>query len=200
MHRVLCGVVAALLATGLTAQAAAPVRIRGTIAAVKDNSLTINTRSGSKITLELTPDYTVGTVAKASLSDIKADDYIGATTVPNNAGDLVALEVHIFPPAGRGTGEGSRPYDLAPNSTMTNAAVTGDVKSTKGRKLTLTYHGGQKTIIVTPSTPVVFTSAGSHADVKAGVGIVVNAATQNPDGTYRANRITVGKDGVNPPQ
>jgi hypothetical protein len=34
-----------------------------------------------------------------------------------------AIEVLIFPPAMKGTGEGSYPWDLKPKSTMTNGTV-----------------------------------------------------------------------------
>lgn len=137
---------------------------------------------------------------KATLSDIKPNTYIGAAAVPGPNGTLKALEVHIFAPAQRGLGEGSHAWDLAPHSTMTNAPVTGIVDSAKGRMLTLTYHGGQKKVLVSPGTPIVASVPATATDVKPGVGIVVIAAFKNPDGSYKASRIIVGKDGVNPPQ
>ncbi len=99
----------------------------------------------------------------------------------------------------RGAGEGFRDFDLAPGSTMTNAAVTGKVDIDGGSKLTLTYKGGSKTLIVPPKTPIVRLVQGSIGDVKPGVGIIIFGAEPGAGGVYTANRITVGKDGVNPP-
>ena len=50
-----------------------------------------------------------------------------------------ALEVHIFPEAMRGTGEGHYPWDLRPQSTMTNANVEQVVTAVDGQTLTLKY-------------------------------------------------------------
>jgi len=52
----------------------------------------------------------------------------------------------------RGTGEGHRPFDLQPESTMTNGTV-GAVTGSVGRTLTVTYQGGEKTIVVPQDTP-----------------------------------------------
>ena len=48
---------------------------------------------------------------------------IGTAAVPRSDGKLTALEVVVFPEAMRGTGEGHYGWDLAPESTMTNAMV-----------------------------------------------------------------------------
>ena len=191
--------VAPFLATMAVAQAR-PVRIRGEIVAVKGDHLTIKTRAGRTIKLDLAKGYAVGTVAKASLADIKPNDYVGTAAIPQSNGMLKALEVHIFPPAKRGVGEGFHAWDLAPHSSMTNAPVTGIVKSAHGSVLTLTYHGGRKKVLVSPGTPIVRDEKGSPADVKPGVGVLAFAAKKTGSDDYAAGRIVVGQDGVNPPQ
>lgn len=187
----------------VTSAVAAPARIRGEIAAVDGKVLTIRTTSGEEVKVALADKVQVGAVARATLADIGSDAYVGAAGMPQPDGSVKAMEVHIFPAALRGAGEGNHDFDLAAGSTMTNAAVTGkvdvDAASGGGSKLTLTYKGGSKTLIVPPKTPIVKLVSGSISDVKPGVGIIVFRAEPGEGGTYTADRITVGKDGVNPP-
>ena len=53
-------------------------------------------------------------MVKASMADIKPGMFVGSTAMPGADGNLTAVEVHIFPEAMRGTGEGHRPWDLKP--------------------------------------------------------------------------------------
>jgi hypothetical protein len=52
------------------------------------------------------------------------------------------------PEAMRGTGEGHYPWDLQPQSTMTNASVDQIGSSVDGRTLTLKFKDGEKKITV----------------------------------------------------
>ena len=70
--------------------------------------------------------------------------------------------------------------------------------STDGRELTVSYKGGNKVIEVPDNTPVVTYIGATHADVVAGRKIFV-IATANGPGHYKAERVTVEKDGVVPP-
>jgi hypothetical protein len=97
----------------------------------------------------------------------------------------------------RGTGEGYRPFDLKPQSTMTNGTV-GAVTGSVGRTLTVSYKGGEKTIIVPPGTPVVTYEPGSRSLLVPGAHIIL-FGTQAADGKVTANRISVGKNGLVPP-
>ena len=97
--------------------------VRGTIEAVDGDVLAVKSRSGEDVKLHMTGDMRVVGITKISLSDIKVGSFIGTTTVPGPDGSQNAVEVHVFPEEMRGTGEGSRPFDLRPNSTMTNATV-----------------------------------------------------------------------------
>ena len=118
--------------------------------------------------------------------------------MPGADGKLVAREVHVFPEALRGRGEGHRDWDLLPGSSMTNANVDSVVQGTSGRTLTLSYQGGSKVIDVADGTPVVSYVDATRADVVAGRKVFV-IATQTAPGRYLAERITVEKDGVAPP-
>jgi hypothetical protein len=118
--------------------------------------------------------------------------------MPQPDGTQKAVEIHIFPEAMRGSGEGHRPWDLMPNSTMTNATVDSEVAVSDGQKLVLKYKDGEKTFIVPQNAAIVAFAPGTMAEVKPGTKVFVIAAKQ-PDDTLSATTITVGRDGVAPP-
>src|SRR5262245_10682798 len=99
------------------------VRIRGTIEKVDGDALSIKTRDGSDVVVKLAANARVLAFVKASMADIKQSSYIGVTAMPQADGSQRAIAIHIFMESQRGVGEGHRPWDLRPNSTMTNAAV-----------------------------------------------------------------------------
>ena len=118
--------------------------------------------------------------------------------MPLPDGTQKAVEIHIFPEAMRGTGEGHRPWDLMPNSTMTNGNIDSAVASVDGKELVLKYKNGEKKFIIPANVEVVMFVPGSTADLKPGEKVFV-AAKKLPDGTLEPQFITVGHDGVNPP-
>jgi hypothetical protein len=124
------GIVLVLSVTAASAQQ--PLRVRGTIEKVDGNNLVIKTREGTDVNVNLAANATVTGVAKAMLSDVKQNSFIGITAMPQPDGTQKAIEVHIFPEARRGAGEGYRAWDLVPNSTMTNANVEQLVTSVDG--------------------------------------------------------------------
>ena len=190
----------ALLAASMAvAQAPTPVRVRGTIDSLNGQTLAVKSRDGATLDIKVADNTPVRAVVKASLADIKPNTFVGCTSMPQPDGSQKAVEIHIFPEAMRGTGEGSRPWDLAPNTSMTNGAVDSQVVVSDGQKLVLKYKDGDKTVIVTPDTAIVtYAPATLAADAKPGTKVFV-IATKQPDGTLNAGSITVGRDGVNPP-
>jgi hypothetical protein len=108
--------------------------------------------------------------------------------------------VHVFPEDMRGTGEGSRPYDLRPNSSMTNATVATaeTVAGNDGKTLTVKYKDGEKKFLVSPDTPVVTYVPADKNDLKAGAKIIA-FMKKLPDGSFETNRVSVGRDGLTPP-
>jgi Domain of unknown function (DUF5666) len=179
----------------------APLAVaRATIESISSDgsSLAVRTRAGEAKTLRLDDKTTVNLVIPATLADVKPGAFIGVAALPGEGDALKAMEVHIFPEAMRGTGEGFRPFDLAPGSTMTNGNVDVRVNDIAGPKLTVTYRGGVQTILVDPKTPIVSFAPGARSDLKAGAAIVARGAAQ-PDGVIDAARILVGKDGLVPP-
>jgi hypothetical protein len=105
------------------AQDAPPVRVRGTIERIDGPNLVVKSRDGSELTVVLADNTRVVAIVKASLADIKPGTFVGITGMPQPDGSQRALEVHVFPEAMRGTGEGHRAWDLQPQSTMTNGNV-----------------------------------------------------------------------------
>jgi hypothetical protein len=180
------------------AQQTSPSRVRGTIESVDGETLMVKSRSGEDVKLTMTGDIRVVGIVKIALSDIKVGSFIGTTTVPGPDGGNNAVEVHVFPEDMRGTGEGSRPYDLKPNSTMTNATVAQTVAGNDGHTLTIKYKDGEKKVVVGPDTPVVTYVPAGKSDLKAGAKVIA-FMKKLPDGSFETNRVSVGRDGLTPP-
>jgi len=179
-------------------QAPVPTRVRGTIESVEGDVLTVKSRSGEAFKLHMSDDLRVVGVVKAELSDINPGSFIGATTVPGPDGAPKAVEIHIFPEDMRGTGEGSRPYDLKPNSSMTNATVSESTVSSDGHTLLVKYKGGEKRVDISPDTPIVTFVPGEKSELKAGARVIAFIKPM-PDGSFETGRVSVGRDGITPP-
>jgi hypothetical protein len=194
------------LACGLAAAQDKPMRIRGTIEQIDGGMMVVKSREGDTLKIKLADDGKVVALVKASLADIKPNSFVGSTAMPQADGSWKAVEVHIFPEEMRGTGEGDRPYDYKPKSTMTNgtvnslgkSTVAGTVANEEGTTLTLSYKEGTKKIDVTPETVIVTYLPGSRDELTAGARIYIPAATRQSDGTLSTPRVNVGR-GVTPP-
>lgn len=192
-------VTAALAAASASAQQSNAVRVRGTIESIDGSTLNVRQRDGATITVKLADKAPIRAVARATLADVKQGTFIGITAVPRPNGTQKAVEIHIFPEAMRGTGEGYRPWDLMPNSTMTNATVDSKVAISDGQKLVLKYKNGAKTFIVPANVIVVTFVPATAADLKSGEKVFIAGAKKLPDGSTEAPNITVGRNGVSPP-
>ena len=192
-------VVSVLASSAWAQQSPTPTRIRGTIESVDGKTMSIKTREGTDVKVNMTDDITVIGVAKASLSDIKESSYIGVSGMPQPDGSQKALAIHIFPEAMRGAAEGFRAWDLRPNSTMTNATVAQTVAGVDGQVIDVKYKDGEKKVVVPPGTPIVTFVAGDKSEVKPGAKIIIFGAVKKEDGILEANRVNVGRDGITPP-
>ncbi len=177
--------------------AAPPMRLRATIEKIEGNSMTVKERSGEVITLVLADNLNVSEVFLIALTAIQPGSFIGTAAMPRADGTLDALEVLVLPEAARGNGEGHRPYDLQPGSTMTNATVADLVAAPTGRKLTLRYKEGEKTVNVTDTTPVVSFKPGDRSLLVVGGKVIVTAEVRA--GVPTATRVLAGRDGFVPP-
>jgi hypothetical protein len=197
------GAIAVVAFVGIAAPspalAAEVVHVRGAIVGVDGSTLTVKTREGPNAAVALKPGFKVAGVAKASVEDIKPGDFVGIASLPTSSGGDGAVEVLVFPPAMKGTGEGSYPWDLQPKSTMTNATVTNAVKGVEGRTLDLSYSGGkEKKIAIPDGTPIVTFGPATEADLKPGAAVFV-PAQKGDDGALAAGFVAVGTNGVDPP-
>ena len=182
------------------AQQPQTVRVRGTVEAADGSMITVKSRDGqTTYKVKLTDNAAVRGIVKAALSDIKANSFIGVTGMPQADGSQKAVEIHIFPEPMRGTGEGFRPWDIVPNSTMTNATVAQMVKGVAGDEITLKYKDGEKKIVVAPDTVIVTYVPGDKSELKPGAKIFIAAANKKEDGTLEAAAVSVGRDGITPP-
>jgi hypothetical protein len=186
-----------VVAAAALAQEAVPTRIRGTITAVDNQVVTVTTRSGETQTITLKPGVMVNEVVATKLSDVKPNSFVGVTAMPGPAGAMTAVEVHIFPEAMRGTGEGHRPWDLGEGSTMTNGTV-GTVSGTGDKTISVKYGAEEKIVTVPETAPIVTYQPGDVSELVKGAHVLL-FAQKAPDGTLSAARVAVGKDGLTPP-
>jgi len=186
-----------VLAGQAWAQAPEPVRVRGTVQSFDGHILTVETKDGASLALTLPDPPAVTGLEARSIDDIGQNDFIGTTAVKADDGTWEALEVHIFPESMRGAGEGHYAWDL-PESTMTNAAVTGSAASKDGRRLTLTYTGGSIDVEVTADTRIVGFIPGSPDLLTPGATVFV-LAVPGPDGSAMAVAVVAETNGVAPP-
>jgi len=175
-----------------------PVRVRGTVEKIDNSVLTVKARDGKLLGIRLADNYAVNGVAKAKLEDVAAGKFIGVTTLGERNGELIALEVHIFPENMRGTGEGHYDWDLKPDSKMTNANVADVVSIGRDRVLTVQYKGGEKKVRVPDTASIVTFAPAERRELTRGAHIFC-IAQRHPDGTLTAARVNVGLKGIVPP-
>jgi hypothetical protein len=170
-------------------------RVRGTVEKFEGQTLDVKTRTGQTVHVTLGPNFAVSGVVKRNLTDLKPGDLVASTSVRGNDGKLRALEVHFLSPTAN---QGQTPYDLAPNSLMTNGAAVGITAGTEGQVLKVNYKGTEEEITVPADVPVVAAVPGDISLMKPGAAIFV-AGVRKADGSVVATRATVEKDGVKPP-
>ncbi len=184
------------LAQSGTAPGTAVQRVRGTVESVSGDTLVVKA-GGRDVHVALPADWQPTAVVASKLAAITPGSFIGtAATGPDS--HLVAREVVVFPPSMKGTGEGHYPWDLGPESTMTNATVDAEAMGTAGRSLTLSYKGGKVTVLVPPDTPIVTLQPGQRSMVVPGAHVFIVGA-ELAGGVVTARRVAVGKDGLTPP-
>ena len=189
----------ALLFAASLATAQTPLRVRGAIEGVDGQTLSVKARDGAMMKVKLADGAHVLTLNKMTLADVKQGTFVGITAMPQPDGSQKAVEIHIFPEPMRGTGEGHYPWDLMPNSTMTNANVESLVVSNDGQTLVMKYKDGEKKVMVPPGIEVVMFVPATVADIKAGQKFFVPNAKKLDDGTLESGVIVIGSNGVDPP-
>jgi hypothetical protein len=207
----LCAAVSLQASGGKTSPSTKPEHIRGTILSVDREALTVATSAGS-VRVRLSPSTAVTRVVRSDRAQITDGSFLGITSVTDPDGSQRAVEVHVFPEAMRGAGEGSYGWDwpgesrrstmtngTAVASKMTNGTVTAQAS---GSSLTIEYKsdsgGGSQTITIPPGIPVVALEPGQSGDLQPGAHVFV-VATRSSEGVLTADRVVAGKDGAVPP-
>ena len=185
-------------ATIALAQNAPPTRIRGTVVSLDGATLTVATREGPQAKIVLAPEWAVRLVVPVGIEEVKQGSFVGIAAEPQKDGSLKALEVLVLPEAMRGSNEGHYPWDLTPESLMTNATVAALVQGNDGHTVTLAYKDGTKTILVPKGIPIVTFAPGDRALIVPGAKVLVTA-TKDAAGQLNARGMLVGKDGMMPP-
>ena len=190
----------AMLAAPALAQAppASRMFVRGTVEKLDGDTLTVKSRDGQDLSIALKPNFAVRAVVAKSLADIKEGDYLASTSIRQPDGTLIAIEVHIFPESRRGTAEGQFPWDLVPNSVMTNATVAQVETAPKGRVIKVTYKGKESQIMIPSGIPIVAYAPGDASLLQPGRAVFL-VAQKKPDGSLAAAGVTAEKNGVKPP-
>ena len=190
---------ATLVAGAAWAQApAAPTVVRGKVASLAGNVLTVKPAAGPAQAVTLTPTWSVAVLKPVQPDAIKPGSFIGTTEMPQKDGTGKSLEVHVFPP-GVKMGEGHYAWDKKPGSMMTNGTVGTVTAGKKGtRTLDVSYSYGKRTITVPNNVPIVQISGGTRDMVKVGtpVFMVVQKAA---NGQLMAGSVSVGENGAAPP-
>jgi hypothetical protein len=190
-----------LLVTPAFAQAppaGTPTRIRGTVDKLDGKNLTVKSRDGQVVTIALADNVGVAYLVKKSVADIKPGDFVASTGIKGTDGKLHAIEVRIFPEALRGAGEGQYPWDLKPDSVMTNATVGTITQSPQGNVVKVTYKGTESEYTIDPTTPIFTNANGDLSLLKPGIAVFV-IALKSADGKLTSARLFAEKDGIKPP-
>jgi hypothetical protein len=197
----LAGALIALVILPAGAQQApqgAPTRIRGTIDKLNGQDLTVQSREGQTVSIALADNVAVAYLVKKNIGDIKPGDYIASTGIKGTDGKLHAVEVRIFPESLRGAGEGQYPWDLKPDSVMTNATVGTITQAPQGNVVKVSYKGTESEYTIDPTTPIFANATGDRSLLAPGAAVFV-IASKHDDGKLTSARLYVEKDGIKPP-
>jgi hypothetical protein len=187
----------ALVAAGSAAAQARQI-VRGVVAAVTPDSLTVTGRDGKPVTVALAPGWMVAVLKPIPAEAIIPGSFIGTTEMPQADGSGLSLEVHVFPP-GVKMGEGHYPWDLQPGAMMTNGTVGTVTAVGAGRALDVTYPSGTRHVVVPAGAPIVqITPGGAQSLIHPGVSVFLVAAP-GPGGGLVTNSVSTGVDGAAPP-
>ena len=186
---------AVLAITSSAAMAQQNTNIRGVITGFDGKAIAIKSNDGQSVSVDLPEGVNVAGTKSFAMADVKPGMKLGVTTIKRADGATVAIDVRPIPATAN---EGLSPYDLQPQSTMTNAVAEATAVTAGVDELTLNYKTGTVKVLVPPGTPMSQAVPGTRADLKAGETIYV-AARKDGDKLV-AVRVQVSKDGVKPTQ
>jgi hypothetical protein len=194
----LAGLALSVIVSAALAQPAQTRRVAGTIEKAEANTLVVKPGSGDAVTIHLAEKVAVYGVSKGAMADLKPNAFIGVGAMPQADGSQRAMQITVFTESQRGTGEGFRPWDRGPNSTMTNGTVDTHVGSVDGPLLTVKYKGGEQKIVVPADAVILAYAIGDKSELKLGAHVAVIGAKPRADGALDADRVNVGRGDVVP--
>jgi hypothetical protein len=180
------------------AQQPPAMRVSGTVESFDGQVMAIKSEKLGEVKVTITGDAAVFGVSKATIADIKPGAFIGVGAMPQPDGSQRAIQVTVFAEVQRGLGEGHRPWDAKPNSTMTNGAVEKTVASVDGQVAMVKYKGGEQKIVIPPDATILAYAVGEKSELKPGAHVAVLRAVKKPDGSLETNRVNVGRGDVVP--
>jgi hypothetical protein len=192
------GALALALVMSASAQDTQRKLLRGVVATLDGQNLTVKDKDGQVTGVSLSPDWNVRVMVPIGVEAIHTGSFIGTAHVPQADGTGRSMEVHVFPP-GVKSGEGEHDWDSQAGAKMTNGTVSGQVTAdANGRELTLSFPGGSRKIVIPPNVPIVQLTPGQRAQIKPGIPVFVVAQSDGKGG-WKANGIAIGQDGAAPP-
>jgi hypothetical protein len=197
-NRIAFATALSLVAASALAQQPQTVRVSGTVESFDGQVLAIKSEKLGEVKVKLTGDAAVFGVSKATIADIKPGAFIGVGAMPQPDGSQRAIQVTVFAEVQRGQGEGHRPWDAKPNSTMTNGAVEQTVASVDGPVAMVKYKGGEQKVVIPPDATILAYAVGDKTELKPGAHVAIIRAAKKPDGSLETNRVNVGRGGVVP--
>jgi hypothetical protein len=199
-----------------SAASTSPPIVRGTLTSVSDTALTVSTATGD-VHVRIAPPLNVYTQTASDLAHVTPTAFVGVTSVAAPNGSQRATEIHVFPEALRGTGEGSRLMTPASGgtsaSTMTNGTVSGSrmtngsvsaSRMTNGTvdakggasSITVSYQGGTQTIAI-PAGVTVTAITPTQQKLARGANVIV-LAKKRPDGGLSASTVMLSAPAAAP--
>ena len=198
INRIALAAALTLAAAGALAQQPPAMRVSGTVESFDGKLLAIKSDKLGDVKVNLTADAAVFGVSKATIADVKPGAFVGVGAMPQPDGSQRAIQVTVFAEVQRGQGEGHRPWDARPNSTMTNGAVDQTVASVDGQVAMVKYKGGEQKIVIPPDAKILAYAVGDKTELKAGAHVAILRAVKKPDGSLETNRVNVGRGDVVP--
>jgi hypothetical protein len=179
----------------LAGPALAQSHVRGTLAAVKDDTITVLTLKGGSEGIKLAGDVAFFLVTKSNMKAVQSGKFVGITSV-ERGGKRVAVEVHVFAETLRGLAEGHYPWDLdsEPNM-MTNANIAKLEDVGTDRVLKLSYASGEQTILVPETATIVEFDKAGRDQLMPGRRVFVGMKKDAKEAAF----VVIGAEGVRPP-
>lgn len=189
-------ILSAALATAAVGAQADPMRVRGTVTAIDDSTVTVENSAGQTVDVTL-QDPVVLLYRDIPLSEVPDGAYLAIPSIAAEDGLRRAIGLIVFPEAMRGMDEGFKDWDLAPESGMTNATL-GQILERGGENvITVTFGDTEQTIFVPDAAPVTTFAPAPDLSVEEGLNVVIFA--DDADGSITGKFVGIHENGGLPP-